>query len=515
MTWEDIRPEDRADFSNLQAELLTLLNKEEAERDRFIADLTDSFKHGDELSDAEHSIYRRTYEGIEQAAAQLDSEFRDLRREIRNDPEDTAELVRRFTYSGIRVAPAVRRSVCLRTALTQHTPTLRGRPISPHPRQMYLGRVDSDSLTVDYLRAGCVFDAGGQSEETKRRPHPILDRQAEEVSEILFQTRPDISLSFNGAIGGIKTAREVMETACFESSRTIFLHPKSWMEITSDIEGMRSGLYEYVDETDGATLLELLQRDEAGGVIVEPILNHEDMVRMWVGDLLDGLTTVDRFEHPTYLLVDSVHVPEFDPFSRIGDELPENLCLINVISTVKYLQAGWDLTKGGVLSASVDAETFEGTPLQHLLRARENNGTGISYEEAALMTIETPESFRSRMDRYDRNVELVYAALSPAVRDGNFDLGFVEGSRLIYIDSDGAEPDRLKELHYSLIEQAKSQQVPLMDASSYGINSPHIHLGTHSEEGKVVRLSPGSTNYSTVKRLAALLTDVLKRVDDN
>lgn len=56
---------------------------------------------------------------------------------------------------------------------------------------------------------------------------------------------------------------------------------------------------------------------------------------------------------------------------------------------------------------------------------RENSGTGISYEEAELMTIETSESFHSRMERYDRNVELVYVALSSAVRGIDFDLGFV------------------------------------------------------------------------------------------
>lgn len=302
-----------------------------------------------------------------------------------------------------------------------------------------------------------------------------------------------------------------MEATCFESSRTILLHKKSWMEITSDIDGPGSDLYEFIDETDGAALLERLRRDGVGGLIVEPILNHEEMEKMEVEELLDRLTAIDRFDRPKYLLIDSVHVPEFDPFSRIKDELPENLCVVNVVSTVKYLQAGWDMTKGGVLAASVESSTFEGAPLKHLLRARENSGTGISYEEAALMGIETSDSFRSRMDRYDRNVQLMYTALSPAARDGEFDLGFVEGSRVIYLDADGADPDRLEEIHYSLLEQAKSRQVPLMDASSYGIHSPHVHLGTHSEDGPVVRLSPGSTNYSTVKCLSGILTELLER----
>lgn len=491
-----------------------MLDKEEKKRHRFIANLRTVFEQADGLSDVERSIYSQTYDNIEQAAYQLDSEFRDLRHEILIEPENRSELVQQFTYTSISIAPAIRRSVYLRTALTRHTPTLRGRPMSPHPRQMYPIYSSSYSITVDYLRASCIFDSNDQSEEFERRPHPILDGQAEEVSEIIFDTQPDISLSFNGAISGIKTAREVMEATCFENSQKILLHDKSWMEITSDIEGARSDLYEFIDQTDGTQLLELLQRDEVGGLIVEPILNHEDMVKMEVKKLLDELTGIDSFDQPKYLLVDSVHVPEFDPFSRIKERLPDNLCLINVVSTVKYLQAGWDMTKGGVLSVCVKSDTFEDAPLKHLLRYRENSGTGISYEEAALMAIETAKSFRSRMDRYDRNVKLLHSALTDSVLEGQFKFGFAEGSRLIYIDSNDADSN-LKELHHSLIEKANSRQVPLMDASSYGINSPHIHLGTHSERGPIVRLSPGSTNYSTVERFSAILIESLEQFGES
>lgn len=291
-----------------------------------------------------------------------------------------------------------------------------------------------------------------------------------------------------------------MEAACFGSARRIFLHDQSWMEITSDIRWTGSGVYEFTEATGAAELAHILQREETCGLIVEPILNHEDMERMAVGRLLDELKDITRFDEPTYLLVDAVHLPEFDPFSRIGDELPENLCLMSVVSTVKYLQAGWDLTKGGVLSVRFDAESFEGAPVKRLLKARENNGTGISYEEAALMTIETPDSFRSRMNRYDRNVELLVEALSEAVRDTPLELGYARGSRLIYVHTAEAEDARLHELHESLIQRALSEGIPLMDASSYGMSSPHLHLGVAEES--VIRISPGSTNYSTVRALA-------------
>lgn len=55
------------------------------------------------------------------------------------------------------------------------------------------------------------------------------------------------------------------------------------------------------------------------------------------GGLLDELKIITRFDEPTYLLVDAVHLPELDPFSGIGSELPENVCLMSVVSTVKYL----------------------------------------------------------------------------------------------------------------------------------------------------------------------------------
>lgn len=196
MSWENIGAEDRTDFRDLQTELLTLLDEEETKRNRFLSDLTTAFEDANVLSDVERTIYGRTYDGIERASNQLDSEFRDLRREVRIKPESRAKLVHRFTYSGIRIVPAIRRSAYLRTVLTRHTPTLRGRPVSPHPRQ-YPIRSGSDSITVDYLRAACVFERDGQSGEAKRKPHPIIDGHAEDVSDILFETQPDISLSFS------------------------------------------------------------------------------------------------------------------------------------------------------------------------------------------------------------------------------------------------------------------------------------------------------------------------------
>ena len=499
--------EDRADFRSLQLELLDILHKENKKRTAFLDGLEAAIANDNGLSAEEREVYDGVYDSIRRSAKELEAEFRRLRRELRTDPTAIDDLSARFNYSGVRVAPAVRRSVYLRTALLRHTPTLQGRPVSPHPEQMYPFSGRRESVTVDYLRASCLFDLAGSADGTERKAHPTIDRHARDVANTVYGTQPGTSFAFNGATGGIKTARDLMEAECFGSARRIFLHDRSWMEITADVEWTGSGVYEFTEATGATELRQILQREGTCGLIVEPILNHEEMERMAVGGLLNELGRLNRFEEPTYLLVDAVHLPEFDPFSRIGEELPENLCLMSVVSTVKYLQAGWDLTKGGVLSVSVDAESFDGAPIKRLLKARENNGTGISYEEAALMTIETPDSFRSRIDRYDRNVELLFEALSEAVRNTPLELGYTRGSRLIYIHTAAAESARLHELHESLIQRALEEGIPLMDASSYGMNSPHLHLGV-ATEGSVVRISPGSTNYSTVRALADIVREV-------
>ena len=444
---------------------------------------------------------------------QVAAELRDLQAMIANYHAG-ADISVFFNYIGTRIYPVVRKACSIRYALTRHTPTLRGTPRALHPQQLY-SLQKRNSITVDYLRAACLFDVKDTSKGIEWKPNPVVDGSALDLTCIIHGvTHPSsISLSFNGAIGAIRTVRALMEADAFSGPhKKIMAHRKSWLEVSADMLWGNTGRYEFMDETDGRRLLGILSEHDVVGLSIEPIYNHPEMPTTNLGDLLSELAKSRGFKEPKYVLIDSAHTPELNPFAFFKrGRFPKGLCIFNAVSSVKYMQAGWDISKGGVLTMLYDKKTWKwGDPLTRILQFRENMGTGISYEEAALMGIETRRSFVSRMNRYDRNVSMMRKGLGGYFAANAMGrVGSADGGRLLYLIFNGPHAKRSREIYLDILKVAEKNGMPLMDASSFGMCSPHIHFVMHPEVGPIIRVSPGSTNHSTVERLTQLIIEVI------
>lgn len=502
---------DIQDWRNLRQEVLDIIDKEEEKLERFDEELTEALEMFSELPEHQSEAYQFSLETAREDIKAIREELQEVKEQLAREPENMEELNSRFNSIGVLVGPLIRKSSHLRTRLTRHTPPLKGQPSSPDPRQLHTLR-ELENVTVDYLRSSSLFsvETNDGEEELAWNQKPLLKDNAEEVSEILFDYKPDISLAFNGAIGAIKTARSLIEADC-RDGRQIALHEKSWLEIKFDVEDSGTGLYSFNECETAEELMSILEREDIGGLIVEPVMNHPKMSKIDIIGLLDRLAEKDSFEEPKYLLIDSAHVPSLNLFRHIQDQLPSNLCLLNAVSTVKFLQAGWDLTKGGVLGVKVNEDEFDSDPVETILQTRGNNGTGLSYEEAELMAIETRQSYDSRMERYDRNIEIIQERLQEFIEGNSLgEIGFVEDAKLLYINLDGEIEEKTREIHENLLSRAEKENIPLIDASSFGLNTPHIHFVLHPEEDQLIRLSPGSTNRSTVESLADILKEEIE-----
>jgi cystathionine beta-lyase/cystathionine gamma-synthase len=411
-----------------------------------------------------------------------------------------------------RAAYAFRRAVNARTSLQRHTPALEGAPRSLDPAQAAGG-----VHLVDYARGGyflyadATFDQGVRFED-----HPRLASLARSISTTLGRGLP--ALLFTSGMGAINTVMDFAAEQAARDGRRLLLGSHAWIEVQEYADHSWRGRFEPVDEGDTEALARAMADPAVGALVLEPLVNHP---RSPVVDL------AALFRAPVagtkLLVLDLALTPELD-LSAYLRALPRGVTLALVTSGVKYFQAGWDLSKSGLVELAFDVATPPARdPYRALITLRGRSGRVLSPEEAELADLETPATLRSRLARLDDNTRRLALGLDGALRAGGLGrvvspwlpshphharaLALGTGGRFVYLEFDPARvtPARLESLDRELARRAVERGLPLIVATTFGLALPHVCLLAHPVEGFRLRLSPGSGDGAVVDGLVDLV----------
>lgn len=458
---------------------------------------------------------------VERAIAAADA-AQGLLQELENSAHQ-GDATRAFNQIIKLAGFAFRSSVAARTALVRHTPTLAGFPQVLDPGQNHQ-RAQGEHI-IDYARnAYLQFQESRSGSPRVLIDHPALKASADSITSIVWpQSRTDGSVLFSSAIGAIGSLIDYIVLRSRESNATNLVASRCWFEIRQYAGERYPGEFAPVDECDTETVLEAIENPQICGIVLEPMANYPEMPVIDLGCILEKLRSA-TYARPKIVVFDVVHTPDLDILGRwFAGAVPRNLCVALVISGVKYLQAGWDISKSGlaVLRYNPSDLTFDGqTMYEKLIDIRSVSGRAPSVEEAYLADIETPGSFRSRMARYDDNTRYFAARLDAWMRSRG--LGHVSspwlpdhpghaaamrdygtGGRMLFLFFDPQRIDecRLGILFKDLATAAESEGISLIAAPSFGLAPPHLHIVIRPELPTTLRVSTGSTDRSTVDRL--------------
>jgi cystathionine beta-lyase/cystathionine gamma-synthase len=312
---------------------------------------------------------------------------------------------------------------------------------------------------------------------------------------------------------------------------------RCWFEIGQYVRERYPSAYQTIDEHDTQAIIDAIDDPRISAIILEPLGNHPDMTVIDLSVVAAKLTDT-QFERPKILVLDTVHIPELDIFARyFSGGLPRNLCIALVISGVKFLQAGWDISKSGLVTLYYNEG--EMSPLgqsiyEKLIDIRSVAGRAPSIEEAYLADMETATSFRSRLRRYDRNTKFFAESLDDCLRRNELGhvtspwvprnerhalamAGYGTGGRILFVNFNPRYFDEaaLGEMFKLLAHRAEQKSVSLMAAPSFGLAAPHIHVVIRPGMATTLRISTGSTSVENVERLLELVCDFLLEYKNN
>ena len=428
------------------------------------------------------------------------------------DVPPTIQAIPRFAY-------ALRRSVTARTALLRHTPPISGQPRALDPAQH--ARSIRKPWTIDYARSGAQLflnDERGLS----ARDHPLLRQATERIIETIYPERPLSALLFSSGMGAINTALDDLAHEARHQGRTNVIGGHSWMEVQEYVRVEHPDVFDFVDETDAAALARALSNPSILGVCLETIVNHPDMP---VVPLLTAARSSPKAEDKV-LLLDCAHTPEYHA-PAVRACLPTTP-ILTVVSGVKFLQAGWDLSKAGLIS--IWPAPKASAIASRMMELRERSGRTPSYEEAFLASFETRSSFTSRLARYDRNTELTAQKIthatanlegvmvcSPWLADHQgYETArthYGTGGRFLYVRyaPEHFGPDAALRIERAIGEKASAEGRTIVSACTFGLASPHINVIVHPVEGPVLRISPGSAPWEEIESTIDLCAHCLAR----
>ncbi len=410
-----------------------------------------------------------------------------------------------------RASHAFKRSIAARTSSLRHTPALEGTPVAMDPRQAPGGR-----HLVDYARGGYFLELDPAFPEGVRfDDHPRLAELAHAISTMLGRSGWD-ALLFSSGMGAMNTALDLAIER--SAGRRVLVGASSWIEVREYVDHTYPSRVAFIDETDTEAMRRALADPTVGAISLEPLVNHPHAPVVAIDQLLRGAIV-----GPKILLLDLALTPEL-PIDRFLPVLPANVTVMLVTSGVKFFQAGWDLSKSGLLeirSGPSNERPWE-TPYRQLITLRGRSGRVLSPEEAELAAIETRETLTARLARSDRNTRALAIALeekqvgtvsspwlSSHVHHDRID-AIGTGGRFVYLrfDPQRLSSERLATFDRALAIAAARAGIPLMVATTFGLSLPHVCLLAHPTEGLTLRISPGSGDDFSAA-LANLLAHLL------
>ena len=459
-------------------------------------------------------LIQRARDAVEYAKRNLD----ELRRLAIHENEDVAfnELMK---YAGY----AFRCSAGARSLLLRHTPTMVGLPHALDPVQNH--RVNPGGHIIDYARNAYFQyqDSVGGSPK-KIIDHPVLEKTATSVANTLYGEHwQGKSILFSSAMGAIDSLIDYIALVSRAAGKTNVIGGRCWFEIQQYADEHYPSEFLRIDEQDVEAIIKAIDNPAVLGIVIEPLGNHPDMAVVDLKRISEKLRSYNSAEQKI-IVFDIVHTPELNIIDKYFSEgIPQGLCIALVISGVKFLQAGWDISKSGCLMLSYNEQDFcNHTPPVHekLIEIRSISGRAPSLEEAYLADIETSHSLRSRLARYDTNTKYFVTRLDDWLREhhlGHVSSPWLEGHpghnyalsdygtggrvMFLYFNDKYVKESELGELFKDLCKSAEENGVSLMAVPTFGLASPHIHVVIRPGLQTSIRVSTGSTNRETIDRL--------------
>lgn len=508
------------DRSSLISEIEQIVNQEKGKLEEYHSILLATSSHRS-ISGPDKKILWSNQDDIESAKQSLDELVG-----FTNNPDLTDALV--FNNLIKLAGYALNKSVASRTCLLRHTPTLHGLPIVLDPTQNLL--FSYREHTVDYARGGYIlYQLPGQNPPLRYEDHPELKKAAEEMANKLYGNVPGLRvIIFTCGLASANTFNDFMKSLSHSNGRRNYIGENCWVEIKKGIIDGNDPTFATFDETDTDKIMELLMDDNVQSISLEGIQNYPTLHATDLESIFSEIKKMD-FKRPKYMLID--HVVTFDTnlYERhFPDGMPKNFCLATFISGIKFTQAGWDISKSGFLFLKYDTKNFDEVvdPYTKINDIKAMSGRVPSIEEAYLANIETRESIRSRMRRYDRNIEYlartldarfkknrlgkVYSAWLPEHKDYETAMrNYGNGGRIIYLKFDDqiVTGEILLNLYRHIADEAFRDNIPILAASNFGFSSPHIHMVRHNVFGLSLRVSPGSTDFGTTQLFGDYLSE--------
>lgn len=326
-----------------------------------------------------------------------------------------------------------------------------------------------------------------------------------------------------------------MKSLSHFNARRNYVGNNCWVEIKKQLVDAIDPTFAFFDETDTGKIAELLMDETVQSISLEGIQNYATLHATDL-EAIFGLIKKIGFKKPKYMLID--HVVTFDTNlyqKYFHDGMPKNFCLTVFISGIKFTQAGWDIGKSGFLFLNYNPKNFEEAvdPYARINDIRAMSGRVPSLEEAQLANIDTGESIRSRMKRYDRNMEYFAKFLDARFRANGLGRiysawlsdhpdhaaairNYGTGGRILYLKfGDNITGAMLLNLYRYIADEAFKDDIPIMAASNFGFASPHIHIVRHNVFGLSLRVSPGSTDMATTKLFAEYLPEKIEEYFKN
>jgi cystathionine beta-lyase/cystathionine gamma-synthase len=429
-----------------------------------------------------------------------------------------------FNQISILLGYFFRKSVSVRTSLLRHTPTLSGQPLALDPNQNHL--LSPGNHTVEYGRGGYFLYQDETVERVVYKDHPILAREAREICDKLYEDKRLKATLFSCGLGAINTYMDFIKASQTGAQKSYY-GKHCWIEVKKYISENYSDTFSEIDDLSLENIVSIFKKDDTFSIALETIVNHPDMPVIDLNKFIDTILS-QTYTTPKFLLIDNVSTPDFNLFDKyFHKRVPKNLCIASVISGVKFLQAGLDISKSGLLIMLYNQEDFATDPFDKIIEVRGGSGRVLSTEEAFLANIETRNSFYSRLARMDQNVKELANLLDDSLRAHK--LGYISspwlqshpyheiakstyncGGKFFYIRlGNQFDRKRIQRIYRLLPRRAEEENICLMSASSFGMSSPHIHLVMHPECGPTIRLSPGSTDPLTNKKLCKVVIDTI------
>lgn len=277
------------------------------------------------------------------------------------------------------------------------------------------------------------------------------------------------------------------------------------------------------DELDISTFIHLLREWQPTVLWLDSLTNTEDIVIPNIPDILDK--TAQYGKNPTTVVLDNTGLSVTYQPLRQAFIKPKNVNLIVTESLNKYYQYGLDRTTGGVLWA-VGGDTGK------ISEYRVHTGTNIP--DICVYMLPTPNRKRllQRLDRLERNAVYLATQLDTVIRA----TGRADAVEVIYPGLTGDTADDwtknipfhgscltlkfkdpyrrvsfYKQFVEKVVRRAKSEHVPLVSGSSFGLDITRIYLTAIRASAGVpfVRIAVGTEHQADIHRIAKVCGDVI------